>query len=115
MVAAASHQRAAGAGDGRKRLDALRHRRLAHPQRAGGGRATPSPRSGAGSRPLFRRETFAGIDRTDDTFGGYAEVAYDLNRNVALVGRYEHERLVTDDPCDCATENVVSLRVRLKR
>jgi hypothetical protein len=63
----------------------------------------------------FARETFAGIDRTDDIFGGYGELTYDLNRNVALVGRYRHERLVTDDPCDCAAENVVSLRVRLKR
>jgi hypothetical protein len=63
----------------------------------------------------FARETFVGLDRTDDTFGGYAELAYDLNRNLALVGRYEYEQLISDDLCDCATENVVSVRVRLKR
>lgn len=64
---------------------------------------------------LFARETFVGLDRTDDTIAGYTELAYDLNRNLALVGRYEYERLDSTAAGDPVAENIVSVRVRLKR
>jgi hypothetical protein len=64
---------------------------------------------------FFSRESFVGLERTDDTLGGYAELAYHLSRYASLVGRYEYERLDSSALSDPVAENVVSLRVRLRR
>ncbi|HEX2256033.1 MAG TPA: outer membrane beta-barrel protein [Afifellaceae bacterium] len=64
---------------------------------------------------FFSRESFVGLDLTEDTLGGYAEIAYHLNRYASLVGRYEYERLDSSALANPVAENVASVRVRLRR
>ncbi|SER42724.1 hypothetical protein SAMN05216548_11845 [Faunimonas pinastri] len=63
----------------------------------------------------YSEEHFEGVDRTDRTFTGYATVAYNLNRDVALIGRYEYENTRSDEPSSTGDSNTVTVRVRLQR
>jgi hypothetical protein len=60
-------------------------------------------------------EHFIGIERDDTTIGGFAAVSYALNRNAAIVARYDYERIFSDAPGADSEENIVGVRVRLQR
>lgn len=63
----------------------------------------------------FDRERFIGIDRSEDTFSGFAGVSYALNRSASLEARYVHERSDGTEPDDDSKANTVTLRIRLQR
>ncbi|MYZ48762.1 outer membrane beta-barrel protein [Propylenella binzhouense] len=60
-------------------------------------------------------ERFTGISQTETTYRGFLGFTYAFNRTVALVGRYEYERVDGSGPDADAAANTVSLRLRLQR
>ena len=60
-------------------------------------------------------ERFAGISRDQIGYRGFLGFTYNFSRSLALVGRYEYERVDGSDPAADAEANTVSLRVRLRR
>jgi hypothetical protein len=60
-------------------------------------------------------EHFIGIGRDDTTIGGFAAVSYALNRNAAIIARYDYEQIISDAPGADSEENIIGVRVRLQR
>ncbi|MGQ7793936.1 outer membrane beta-barrel protein [Faunimonas sp. B44] len=60
-------------------------------------------------------ERFAGISRDQIGYRGFLGFTYNFSRGLALVGRYEYERVDGSDPAADAEANTVSLRLRLRR
>jgi hypothetical protein len=74
-----------------------------------------SPRVRIEAGASVEAERFIGLDRDDTTVGGFAAVSYALNRNAAIVARYDYEQIVSDAPGADSEENIVGVRVRLQR
>ncbi len=74
-----------------------------------------SPRLGLEAGLGFDHERFVGIDRRENTFSGFAGVAYALSRSASLEARYVHERSAGTEPDDDSKANAVTVRIRLQR
>ena len=70
----------------------------------------------AGSAGIgYMHEDYIGLMRTDRTVEAFAELAYDLSRYAAVVGRYDYIHVDSDDPDAGGPEHRASMRLRMRR